>query len=77
MEKLIIEGPPMEFVITKGKKINRKEPGIINLIISKRGVEKTKLSHDRLLNLGDRISKKREWNNVRGKEVEEFLKFRE
>ena len=77
MEKLIIEGPPMEFVITKGKKINRKEPGIINLIISKRGVEKTKLSHDRLLNLGNRISKKREWNNVRGKEVEEFLKFRE
>lgn len=78
MEKLIREGSPMEFVIVKGKKkINRKEPGIINLIISKRGVEKTELAHERLLNLGDEISKKTEWKNVKGREVEEFLKFRE
>jgi hypothetical protein len=48
------------------------------ITISKRKIiTKTPLAHELLIKLGKKISEKPEWKRVKGKEVEEFLKYRE
>jgi hypothetical protein len=61
-------------------KLSASEKKVMELIITiskKRVTTKTSSAHKKLLRLGKKISEKPKWKKIRGREVEEFLKYRE
>jgi len=81
MKRFVKEGLPAGLIgIRERNKLDLTEKRTIELIIAtfkKKIITKTPLAHKMLLKLGRKISEKPEWKEIKGKEVEEFLKHRE
>jgi hypothetical protein len=81
IRKFVKEGLPAGLIgIRERNKLDLIEKRTIELIITisnKKIITKTPLAHELLIKLGKKISEKPEWKRVKGKEVEEFLKYRE
>jgi hypothetical protein len=81
MRKLVIKSIPTSLIRMKDRnKLGASEKKVMELIITiskKKVAMKTSSAHKKLLKLGKKISEKPEWKKIRGREVEEFLKYRE